>query len=281
MKRVLVIDYMPMVIEVLKEKLGAPNLSVTAVFSVEDAERVLLSEKIDAVVSAVEMQDRNGYDILNFIKEESMNIPVIFVSSAFLGNEQVKEDAIKRGAYAAIERPIFLNSLYEAVETALDIKIDGLERRRYPRLPIYLTLTLTMGQSNASKVVLKTSTVDISLGGLCFEYKFCPDCKSFRKGGMDPQCVFYKYYMKNSDSKALKIALSLIMPDEAEKEGPYTGDVILADCKVAHIIREEGKDMEYIGVKFMDFPDSERTRLKSFLKQLAEKIKEESKTKNE
>lgn len=259
--------------ELLKLKLEDGTVLVKHAFSGESCIALLDTQSVDVIIANLDAPRPNGMDVINFIKNRGLNVPVIVVSRAFLGRADLREHAVENGAYAALERPIVLNDLYETVETALGLKLAGDERRRYPRLPIYLEMDL-VSEDTKVNIFKKTHTVDVSLGGLSFEFDICTPCAGYEKGGVHPNCLLRGFWAKERTSKCLNITLMLslpagsaILPDEEVAVGK---NVLEIKAKVTHIIREKGKRVEYVGVRFVGLDYSKRERLKDFLRKVAE-----------
>ncbi|MDQ7779115.1 MAG: response regulator [Planctomycetota bacterium] len=256
----------------LKEKLEDENVAVKHATTGEGCISALDNQAVDVIISDLESPRPAGFEIIEHIKEHGLNIPVIVVSHGFLGDKDARQRALEEGAFATLEKPIILNDLYEAIETALGIKLSGKERRRFPRLPIYLEMDVTAVGTEV-RIFKKTHTVDISLGGLCFEFDPCEQCTGYTAGAVHPDCLFSKFWVKDHASRTIDILLKTAVPVGA---GPVSGpnmprqDGVKLSAKVAHVIRERGKTVEYIGVRFAALDYSTREFLKEYLKKLVD-----------
>ncbi len=76
--------------------------------------------KIDVVLCDIKMPDMDGIEVLEKIMEISSDVPVIMISGH--GNIDTAVEAIKKGAYDFIEKPLDLNRLLVTIRNGLDKK---------------------------------------------------------------------------------------------------------------------------------------------------------------
>ncbi len=74
----------------------------------------------DAVLCDIKMPNMDGIEVLSKITEVNTEIPVIMISGH--GNIDTAVDAIKKGAYDFIEKPLDLNRLLVTIKNALERK---------------------------------------------------------------------------------------------------------------------------------------------------------------
>ena len=93
-------------------------------FSVDDAEdgksglEQLNKKKYDLVLCDIKMPKMDGMEVLDKILEREDDIPVIMISGH--GNIETAVDALKKGAYDFIEKPLDLNRILVSVRNAFD-----------------------------------------------------------------------------------------------------------------------------------------------------------------
>jgi len=93
-------------------------------FKVDDAEDgqagldKLSKNQYDVVLCDIKMPKVDGLDVLDKILEREDDIPVIMISGH--GNIETAVDALKKGAYDFIEKPLDLNRILVSVRNALD-----------------------------------------------------------------------------------------------------------------------------------------------------------------
>lgn len=272
MKHLLIVDSEPVVRDVLTEKLTAPNVVVDVAATVETALAHLARRPYDIVVVALELPAPGTRGIIDDFRMRSPHGPVIVLSRLGYINENARKIAFELGATAFLEKPIVMSSLYEALETALDFKIEGNERRRYPRIPLSLDLLLE-GGTRESRLSFRTHTVDISLGGCCIEREVPEPPPPYLTGSVAPGHPFHKYATRNPEGKSFHVTLSL---SRAHLHGPamlWVPETLAIEAKVAHIIFDREAKKEFFGLKFVNFPEEERQKLKAYLRTLAEEMK--------
>lgn len=118
MPEVLIIDDERSIRTALRDILEIEN------FSVDDAEdgkaglEMLNKKKYDLVLCDIKMPRMDGIEVLEKILEREDDIPVIMISGH--GNIETAVDALKKGAYDFIEKPLDLNRILVSVRNAFD-----------------------------------------------------------------------------------------------------------------------------------------------------------------
>lgn len=118
MPRVLIIDDERSIRTALRDILEIEN------FTVEDAEdgksglEMMGKQKFDLVLCDIKMPRMDGIEVLEKILEREDDIPVIMISGH--GNVETAVDALKKGAYDFIEKPLDLNRILVSVRNAFD-----------------------------------------------------------------------------------------------------------------------------------------------------------------
>ncbi len=82
----------------------------------------------DAILCDIKMPNMDGIEVLSKIVETNPEIPVIMISGH--GNIDTAVDAIKKGAYDFIEKPLDLNRLLVTIKNALEKKSLVTETRQ-------------------------------------------------------------------------------------------------------------------------------------------------------
>jgi two-component system nitrogen regulation response regulator NtrX len=118
MPRILVIDDEKSIRNTLKEILEYEK------FDIELAEdgilglEIINSMKIDAILCDIKMPKMDGMEVLNHIMQDHADIPVVMISGH--GDIDTAVEAIKKGAFDFIQKPLDLNRLMVTVRNALD-----------------------------------------------------------------------------------------------------------------------------------------------------------------
>ena len=93
------------------------NCKVTAVASAGAAREKIREEEFDLVISDLRLPDGDGMDLLTETKRLSGGTPVILITGH--GSEETAVQAIKRGAFNYLPKPIDLHRLRADLESAL------------------------------------------------------------------------------------------------------------------------------------------------------------------
>ena len=93
-------------------------------YQVEEAEDGLIgfnklsSEQFDAVLCDVKMPKLDGLELLQKLSTENIEVPLVMMS--WHGNIETAVDAVKKGAYDFLTKPVDLNRLLVTLRNALD-----------------------------------------------------------------------------------------------------------------------------------------------------------------
>ena len=118
MTQVLIIDDERPIRNSLREILEYEKLKISEATNGVEALEVLAKKKFDLVLCDIKMPGMDGIELLSKINENTPELPVIMISGH--GNVETAVDALKKGAYDFIEKPIDLNRLLVTVRNALD-----------------------------------------------------------------------------------------------------------------------------------------------------------------
>lgn len=118
MKRVLVIDDDPQIVDMLRSFLSARDLDVVGFDRALDALRELPNMKVDAVISDILMPGMDGLEFLRAVRNLAPEIPVLLIT-AFPKVEFMRK-ALEFGAVDFLSKPLNLVDLDLAVKKALE-----------------------------------------------------------------------------------------------------------------------------------------------------------------
>ena len=118
MSKILVIDDERAIRNTFKEVLEYENYEVDLAEDGPIGLEMFAANSYDIVLCDIKMAKMDGIEVLGKILETSMDIPVIMISGH--GNIDTAVDAIKKGAYDFLEKPIDLNRLLITIRNALD-----------------------------------------------------------------------------------------------------------------------------------------------------------------
>jgi DNA-binding NtrC family response regulator len=118
MAKILVIDDEKSIRNTLAEILAAEDHEV---LSAEDGPMGLElygENKFDVVLCDIKMQEMDGMEVLDKILEQPKDVPVIMISGH--GDIEIAVEAIKKGAFDFLEKPLDLNRLLITIRNALE-----------------------------------------------------------------------------------------------------------------------------------------------------------------
>lgn len=118
MPEVLIIDDERSIRTALREILELENFSVDDAEDGKSALEKLDKKQYDLVLCDIKMPKMDGLEVLDKILAREDDIPVIMISGH--GNIETAVDALKKGAYDFIEKPLDLNRILVSVRNAFD-----------------------------------------------------------------------------------------------------------------------------------------------------------------
>ena len=119
MPKLLIVDDEPNLLYSLKKSLQSDDLQVLTAATAEQGIAAVREHEPDAVILDVRLPDMSGLDAFNCIHEIDARVPVIIIT-AFSTTETAIE-AMKRGAYEYLLKPVEFDTLYGTVERAIEI----------------------------------------------------------------------------------------------------------------------------------------------------------------
>jgi two-component system nitrogen regulation response regulator NtrX len=118
MSKILVIDDERAIRNTLKEVLEYEKHEVDLAEDGPSGIELFTNNQYDIVLCDIKMSKMDGIEVLQKIYEISSDIPVIMISGH--GNIDTAVDAIKKGAYDFLEKPLDLNRLLITIRNAMD-----------------------------------------------------------------------------------------------------------------------------------------------------------------
>ncbi len=128
--RILIIDDEEGIRFTFKRFLEAKDFDVTTASDYEEAMEYLSGRSFDVVFADIILKGRTGIDVLREIKARKLDCPVIMVTG--FPNIDTASEAVRLGAFDYIPKPLQKDSLFHAVDMALQHKavIDEKEKFR-------------------------------------------------------------------------------------------------------------------------------------------------------
>ncbi|MCT4645639.1 MAG: sigma-54 dependent transcriptional regulator [Carboxylicivirga sp.] len=120
MAKILVIDDQRSIRNTLKDILEYENHSVDLAEDGEQGLEQFKANKYDVILCDIKMPNVDGMEVLDKIHEQNRDAPVIMISGH--GNIDTAVEAIKKGAYDFIEKPLDLNRMLVTIRNAIEKK---------------------------------------------------------------------------------------------------------------------------------------------------------------
>ncbi len=120
MAKILVIDDQKSIRNTLKDILEYESHIVTLAEDGEEGVELFGKDKFDLVLCDIKMPNMDGMEVLDVIMSKNNDIPVVMISGH--GNIDTAVEAIKKGAYDFIEKPLDLNRLLVTIRNAQERK---------------------------------------------------------------------------------------------------------------------------------------------------------------
>ena len=115
---VLVVDDEEMMRDFLEDSLEPEGYNIYLAEDYGPAKEILAAEKIDLIISDINLPSASGTDLLKHVKEFHQNIPIILITGA--PDFQAAVQTVKDGAFDYISKPVTVGVLLERVKAALD-----------------------------------------------------------------------------------------------------------------------------------------------------------------
>jgi len=121
--RILLVDDDPIILDSLKGALEQQGQEVEAASTVAEAIQRLRGSDYDLVITDVAMPDRDGFELLRYVKQNHQRTVVIFV--ARYGTIASAIEAIKQGAHDYLTKPLTEGEVQAAVQRVLAQRRTG------------------------------------------------------------------------------------------------------------------------------------------------------------
>ena len=116
MSKILIVDDEAAIRSALKEVLEYEGFTISEAADGESALKMVLKETFDLIFCDIKMPKLDGLDFLSELKKEEINVPVVMITGH--GTIDTAVEAIKRGAYDFIQKPLDLNRVLVSTRNA-------------------------------------------------------------------------------------------------------------------------------------------------------------------
>ena len=149
MAYILVIDDEKSIRNTLQEIFEYENHKVELATNGPEGIELFDKNEFDVVLCDIKMPEMDGIEVLEKLHEKSRDIPIIMISGH--GNIDTAVEAIKKGAYDFIEKPLDLNRLLVTVRNAIE-RVDLVTETKVLKRKVSKTYEI-IGESPAIKKV--------------------------------------------------------------------------------------------------------------------------------
>lgn len=119
MPTLLIVDDEPNVLHLLEKNLRTESIDVITAESARQGIDLVKQHQPDAVLLDVRLPDMSGLDAFNIMREIDSQLPVLIITAH--ATTETAIEAMKRGAFEYLLKPIDLHELREAVASALEL----------------------------------------------------------------------------------------------------------------------------------------------------------------
>ncbi|RZT97094.1 DNA-binding NtrC family response regulator [Ancylomarina subtilis] len=118
MSKILIVDDERSIRNTLKDILSYENYQVSLAENGMEAIKMVNDNEFDVILCDIKMPEMDGIEVLEKLQEIAFDVPVIMISGH--GNIDTAVEAIKKGAFDFIEKPLDLNRILITIKNALD-----------------------------------------------------------------------------------------------------------------------------------------------------------------
>jgi two-component system nitrogen regulation response regulator GlnG len=144
MPTLLIVDDEPNVLYLLEKNLRSDTIEVVTAETAKHGIELVKKHKPDAVVLDVRLPDMSGLDAFNDMRDIDSRLPVIVITAH--ATTETAIEAMKRGAFEYLLKPLDLHELRNAVASALELS-------RLSRVPAVFDQTETSDTAGADRIV--------------------------------------------------------------------------------------------------------------------------------
>ncbi len=129
---ILIIDDEQAILDTLKTILEKSGYSVFTSDKLDASKNIIKKNPVDIVFADISLQGESGLDIISFVREQNLQIPVVMITG--VPDIDTASEAIRLGAFDYITKPISIDTLVSAAERAIEKKRLGEEWKQVEKL---------------------------------------------------------------------------------------------------------------------------------------------------
>jgi two-component system response regulator PilR (NtrC family) len=113
MARILIVDDDENLLDLMGVYLKSVGLEHDLAISAEQARNSLKCSVYDVIVSDFNMPGESGLDLLHYVSSMYPGTPFVLMTGC--DDPQIKRESIRMGVHAYIQKPFYLNELYQII----------------------------------------------------------------------------------------------------------------------------------------------------------------------
>jgi len=111
---ILIVDDEPVTLAFLRRGVSGPNRTVLEAKSFEECQKIVPEQRIDLVITDLNMPDQNGFAVANMVLQSYPNVPIFLVTGC--NDDANLRFATMMGFNKIFNKPIHLPRLKEAID---------------------------------------------------------------------------------------------------------------------------------------------------------------------
>ena len=119
-KRALIVDDEPDIRELLSMTLEQMGLEAVTAAKLSKAKKLLETEHFDLCLTDMNLPDGNGLELVDYVQSALPQLPIAMITA--YGNMDIAVEALKKGAFDFVSKPLELMRLRSMVESALKLE---------------------------------------------------------------------------------------------------------------------------------------------------------------
>jgi len=119
-KRALIVDDEPDIRELLSMTLEQMGLEAITAAKLSKAKKLLETEHFDLCLTDMNMPDGNGLELVDYVQSALPHLPIAMITA--YGNMDIAVEALKKGAFDFVSKPLELMRLRSMIESALKLE---------------------------------------------------------------------------------------------------------------------------------------------------------------
>ncbi|MGA9855300.1 MAG: sigma-54 dependent transcriptional regulator, partial [Gammaproteobacteria bacterium] len=116
----LIVDDEPAIRELLQLTLERMDVDSTTAGTLAEALKLMQSRPVDLCLTDMKLPDGNGLELVTYIQQHMAQVPVAVITAH--GNVETAVEALKKGAFDFVSKPLDITDLRNMVNTALKLR---------------------------------------------------------------------------------------------------------------------------------------------------------------